>query len=216
MQPSVKFEHLQKSLPPWTVVIGLSGLPHFPEEWIKIQEDSLRELCHKLGLNVDTSLPDFPGLEEIFLNESLRPWGVLKKFNYKGSVQDLSFKIPLKKMPELETEVIKQAQKSEYPPEDIGGYFVLIERGRGVHYEFDFHCNPEESDERGRVKDLWQRASKILLDKGALFDRPYGYWAEIVYSRAPQYLSKLKQLKAEMDPKGILNPGKLGFTRQIV
>ena len=51
----------------------------------------------------------------------------------------------------------------------------------------------------------------MLQDKGALFDRPYGYWAEMVYAKAPHYFSKLKQLKKEMDPQGILNPGKLGF-----
>lgn len=214
VRASVTFEKFRQSLPPWTIVLGISGLPHFPEEWVRIQEDSLRELCHEQRLSVDNSLPDFPGLEEVFLNESLRPWGILKKFNYKGSVHDLSFKTPLKKLSELETEVLKQAQKCGYPPEDLGGYFVLIERGRGVHCEFDFHCGLDGSDGRGRVEDLWQSTSKILLDKGALFDRPYGFWADMVYSRAPQYLSKLKQIKAEMDPRGILNPGKLCFTKE--
>ena len=211
---SAKFRQMQESLPPWTVVLGISGLPHFPEEWIKIQEDVLRELCHKRGLSVDTLLPGFAGLEQVFLKESLKPWGILKKFNYKGSVHDLSFKSPFKKMPDFEAEVINQAQKKGYAPEDIGGYFAVIERGRAAHCEFDFHCRPDESDERRRVKELWQSAGQALLDKGALFDRPYGYWADMVYGRASQYLSKLKQIKAEMDPQGILNPGKLCFTRE--
>ena len=122
----------------------------------------------------------------------------------------------MKKMPEFETAVVEMAKKSNYPPDDIGGYFAVIERGRGVHCEFDFHCGQDGSGERKRVKDLWHSASKALLDNGALFDRPYGDWADIVYSRASQYLSKLKQVKAEMDPKGILNPGKLCFTRDAV
>jgi hypothetical protein len=209
VQSSATFEQLKNSLPPWTAVIGVTGFPHLPEEWVEIQEEALRKLCHQIGLSVDTTLPGFPGIEEVFLRESLRPWGVLKKFNYKGSVHDLSFKSPLKKMPGLEATVVEMAQKSGYPSEDIGGYFVVLERGRGVHCEFDFHCKPDGSDERESVKELWHSAGKALLDKGALFDRPYGDWADMVYSRAPQYLSKIKQLKAEMDPKGILNPGKL-------
>jgi FAD/FMN-containing dehydrogenase len=49
------------------------------------------------------------------------------------------------------------------------------------------------------------------MNGGALFDRPYGDWAVLVYERAPEYAAKLKQIKKEMDPQGILNPGKLCF-----
>jgi FAD/FMN-containing dehydrogenase len=33
----------------------------------------------------------------------------------------------------------------------------------------------------------------------------------MVYQRAGNYTKKLKELKEEIDPKGILNPGKLCF-----
>jgi FAD/FMN-containing dehydrogenase len=49
------------------------------------------------------------------------------------------------------------------------------------------------------------------MDRNALFDRPYGDWAKMAYARLPQYALKLKQIKNEMDPQGILNPGKLCF-----
>jgi hypothetical protein len=208
---SEQFKKLQQQLPSWTVVIGLSGFPHFPEEWVQIQKEVLFNLCQQLGFSIDSKLPAFPEIEKVFLRESLRPWGVLKKFNYKGSVHDISFKAPLKKLPELETAVMATARAGGYPADDAGGYFTVIERGRAAHCEFDLHCSPDECDERGRVHNIWQSASQVLLDKGALFDRPYGFWAGMVYGRAPQYFSKLRQLKQEMDPCGVLNPGKLGF-----
>jgi FAD/FMN-containing dehydrogenase len=49
------------------------------------------------------------------------------------------------------------------------------------------------------------------MDQGACFDRPYGDWAEMVYKRSGNYTVKLKEVKAEMDPCSIMNPGKLCF-----
>jgi FAD/FMN-containing dehydrogenase len=208
--PSERFRTLRQLLPEWTVVIGLSGFTHFPEEWVQIQEETLRTLCKKLGLHPVSGLPSCPEIENVFLRESLRPWGVLKKFNYRGSVHDLSFKAPLKKLPELAAAVSAAAAAAGYDAQDIGAYFTIIERGRAVHCELDLHCSADNGD-RDRVYSLWQAASSLLQDKGALFDRPYGDWAGIVYRKAPGYFSKLRQLKNEMDPQGILNPGKLGF-----
>lgn len=212
-KPSENFEGLKNKLPPWTVAIGISGLPLFPEDWLEIQEDALRKLCSAIGVGVDTALPSFPGLQEVFLKESLRPWGILKKFNFKGSVHDLSFKSPLKRMPEMAAVVVAAAQQHGYPTEEMGGYFAVLERGRAVHCEFDFHCCKDDAENRDKVKSLWLSASQALIDNGALFDRPYGAWADMIYARAPQYTLKLKHIKAEMDPRGILNPGKLCFKR---
>jgi len=62
------------------------------------------------------------------------------------------------------------------------------------------------------VERIWNEASETLMDKGAYFERPYGRWADMVYSRYnTAYVSKLKDLKKEIDPNNIMNPGKLCF-----
>lgn len=210
-KPSEKFVQIQKALPAWTLVIGLSGSPYFPEERIAGEEEELRNLCGELQVPVETSLPGFQNIQEVFITESLRPWGILKKFNYRGSVHDLSFKVPLGRFSAIEAAVLEMARKNKYPPADTGGYFVVMERGRAVHCEFDVHGDPHSAAERERIKKLWLAASGSLADHGALFDRPYGDWASLAYARAPEYAAKLKQIKQEMDPQGILNPGKLCF-----
>ena len=210
-QPSARFAQIQKSLPAWTLIIGLSGLPYFPEERIAYEEEELRKLCSELNVTVVQELPGFPAMQEIFLTESLRPWCILRKFNFKGSVHDLSFKVPLHRFPAIETIVSDAARNHGYPPQDLGGYFVVMERGRGIHCEFDLHADPHSADEKKKIRTLWLAASASLMDCGALFDRPYGDWAGMVYARAPEYALKLKQIKHEMDPQGILNPGKLCF-----
>lgn len=208
---SAAFAQIQKALPAWTLILGLSGSPYFPEERIAYEEEALMNVCRELHVPAATSLPGLPGMQEVFIRESLRPWGILKKFNFRGSVHDLSFKVPLSRLPAIEAVVSDMARNNKYSPADIGGYFVVMERGRGMHCEFDIHSDPRNAAEQERIKKLWLAASASLADCGALFDRPYGDWAQMAYARAPEYALKLKQIKREMDPQGILNPGKLCF-----
>jgi len=179
---SSKFDQLLKSLPAWTVAIGLTGSTNFPEEKVAYEEEALRQICKDMGLELLESLPDNPETNQIFLEESLRSWGILKKFCYKGSVHDLSFKVPFDKLPSMEKLMLKLAKEGNYPGEDMGGYFLILERGRGVHIEFDLHCDLEDKQES---------------------------WSELTYKKASNYHHKIKQLKDEFDPKGIMNPGKV-------
>ena len=104
----------------------------------------------------------------------LRPWNILKKFCFRGSVHDLSFKAPFKRVPEFQKIIIKTAEKYGYFQEDIGGYILPVDRCRAVYCEFDFHCNPDDIDEKERIKSLWLETSEKLIEAGAFFDRPYG------------------------------------------
>ena len=45
----------------------------------------------------------------------------------------------------------------------------------------------------------------------AFFDRPYGPWAQMMYDRSGVYARKLQDLKRELDPNNIMNPGRLCF-----
>ena len=119
-------------------------------------------------------LSDVPGLKDVgsfFAHEVLRPWSVLKKFNYAGSVHDLSFKSPLNKIPALIHIIESTARKFKYPLGDVGGYVVPIERGRAGHCEFEFHCEWENTEEKNRVEKMWHEASGALADAGAFFDK---------------------------------------------
>ena len=209
--PSAHFCQLRDTLPPWTVAIGLTGFINFPEEKVAYEEETLRQLCTDMSLELHPSIPGHSHTDQLFLNESLYPWGILKKFCFRGSVHDLSFKIPLDKLPTMEKVVGRLSQEGGYPREDIGGYFLILERGRGVHVEFDLHCDLNHLEERTQVEALWNKSSQDLLTTGALFDRPYGIWSTLIYKKAHTYHQKLKQLKQEFDPKGIMNPGTLSL-----
>lgn len=207
MIKSKEFETLREKLPPWLMVLCSNGGPRIPEGKIAYEEEALQEICSMAHLRM------FEGghMEEMFLGEMLRPWGILKKFCFRGSVHDVSFKTTLKRVPEFQRVVMEVINKYNYPLQNIGVFILPIERGRAVHCEADFHCNPNDKAELELTKNMWFEISERFIDEGAFFDRPYGAWADMVYSRAGTYTQKLKELKKELDPNNILNPGHLCF-----
>lgn len=209
--PSEHFKEILNDLPPWVLIICLTGSPRFPEEKIDYEKDALMTIASKLNLTPHSTIPPLQNIDEYFSDFLLRPWDMLKKFCFKGSVHSLSFKSPLKRVPEFESIIHKVSDEYNYSIRHIGGYLLPIERGRAVHLEFDFHCDISNPEEVKQVKDLYVSCSEELIKMGAFFDRPYGAWAEMIYKRTGTYTKKLKELKDEMDPHHIMNPGKLCF-----
>jgi hypothetical protein len=94
---------------------------------------------------------------------------------------------------------------------EVGVYMQPLERGRACHLQFSFPCELEDEAERENIGSLSVELSRQLIDEGAFFTRPYGPWADMVYSRSSSYTAMLKELKKIYDPNGIMNPGKLCF-----
>ena len=207
MVPSDHFEQLRKKLPEWVMVVCSNGGPRLPEEKIAYEEAALQEICSTGQLQMYDNML----LETALLAEMLRPWGILKKFCYRGAVHDVTFKTTLRRFPEFQRSVMELINTYNYPLQDVGICIMPLERGRAFHCSADFHCNPTRPQEVETVKNLWLDVSERLIDEGAFFDRPYGAWAEMVYSRAGTYTQKLKDIKRALDPNNILNPGQLCF-----
>lgn len=210
--PSEDFSMLRDALPAWTLIVVINGPARRTQEKIAYEVDALCEVCDMMNVELRETLPRVPGAEHVIADELLRPWGILKKFNYRGSVHDLTFKTPLHNVSRVLDVVESLALRHGYPEGDIGVFVLPLERARAMHVEIDLHCPPDDCAERSLVKDLWLAASSELVNAGAYFDRPYGAWAPLMYGRAAAYTQMLKKLKSEMDPHNILNPGKLCFT----
>lgn len=206
-----RFERLRESLPPWTVVIVLAGWARRPGEKVEYQELDLRDLAVEFGFEIKNTVGGVSGLDKIIKQEVLLPWRMQKRFGYKGSCHGLMFHARPDRVSELEAAISEVSSKYHYPTSDIGGYLLPIERARTIYCEYDLHCNLDDPADSQRVKELFEAASKVLVDRGAFFDRPYRPWAEIMYSRAGAYTEYLKRLKRQLDPNNIMNPGKLCF-----
>ena len=137
------FNALRALLPPYMLIVSITGLPRRSDEKIAYEEKALRTVCDEMNVELLETIPNIPGAEKILKAEMLRPFSILKKFNFKGQILNLTFKCPLNKIDELIGIASKTACISGYNCKEIGVYILPLERGRALHCEIDFHAAPE-------------------------------------------------------------------------
>ncbi len=210
------FVRLKAALPPWTLILVISGLLRRPEEKIAYEEAYLARVIKEEFTNVrlGESLPGFPGLRNKILPLLRNPWPADVphwKIRVKGACQSLFFHARPLKAQYFVDKVKEIAIRYGYPVSDIGIYVQPIEHNRACRPEFAFFYDPSNEAETTNIRALHKEAATALLSDGAVFTRPYGDLAPIVYERAASYAGHLKRLKKVFDPNNIMNPSHLCF-----
>lgn len=210
------FERLRAELPPWTLVLVISGLIRRPEEKIAYEENFLAGVIKNefSDLRLEENLPGFPGLRKRMLNILRKPWPKDKPYwknQVKGACQNIFFHTRPNMVSDFISVVEDIAAQYGYPIDDIGMYVQPIEHNRACRPEFSFFYDPENEAETEVIAAMYKDICKVLLNRGAVFTRPYGDLAPIVYEKAASYAAALKRLKKTFDPNNIMNPGKLCF-----
>ncbi len=209
------FAGLPASLPPWTLVLVLSGMQRRPEERLQYEEAELRRVIKDEfpGIALAESLPGFPDAGNLLpmLRQPWPPGVTYWKNRYRGACQSLFFITKPDRAPGFIRRVAEIAARHGYPAGDVGGYLQPIEHNRACQLEFGFFYDPTSDPEVEMLRRLYREAAEVLLDEGALFTRPYGELAKLVYERAAGYTVVLKRVKAIFDPNNIMNPGNLCF-----
>jgi len=210
------FVNLRTSLPAWTLTLVISGMARRPEEKLQYEEETLDKVIKNEfpEISLAEDLPGFPGLGQKLLPMLRKPWPkqvTYWKNRYKGACQSLFFIAKPTQVPKFISRVEEIAARLGYPISDIGGYLQPIEHNRACHLEFEFFCDPTSQLEVERVRSLYREAAQVLLNEGALFTRPYGELAKLIYKRAAGYATALRRVKKVFDPKNIMNPGNLCF-----
>jgi hypothetical protein len=215
-QGSDDLERLQTTLPPWTLVLVISGLLRRPEEKIAYEENFLKQvlLNEYPSLHLTESLPGFPGLHTKTLQLLRNPWPAKEPYwknRYRGACQNLFFIT----RPELASQFISLVEEMAplygYPVSDVGIYLQPIEHNRACHLEFHFSYDPSSDAEKELIRAMYLDIARALLGEGAFFTRPYGELAPMVYEKAAGYAMALKRVKRIFDPNNIMNPGTLCF-----
>lgn len=210
------FEELRASLPPWTLILVVSGMQRRPEEQLQYEEETLHGVIKNEfpEISLAESLPGVSSLGKKLLPLLRQPWPKEKTYwknCYKGACQSLFFITKPVLASKFIDKVKEVAAKFDYPSSDIGCYLQPIEHNRACHLEFNFFYDPADSSEVEKVRKLYHYAAPVLLNEGALFTRPYGELAKLVYERAAGYTETLKRVKKVFDPNNIMNPGNLCF-----
>jgi hypothetical protein len=199
-----------RDLPQWCVVVGLGGAAFFPEERVRVAERDLEVLVQACGLRL---LPGLPGIGSAELACAFRGCceGTHWKLREKGGATEILFLTTLDRVPGFIDTVNAVARTHQYPTSAIGVYVQPQHTGTAQHVELTLPFDPANPTEVRAVRAIHDQASRALVAQGAYFSRPYGSWADLVYSRDATARSVLRTVKHIVDPKNILNPGKLCF-----
>jgi hypothetical protein len=202
------FGKLMASLPNYTLVQVIAGAPRRPQERIAYEEEALMEIAADFRLQPGKTVGGVAGLESAMIDKLRNlPAGDY----WKTPSQEVFFITTMDKAAYYEDIAMGYAASFGLNLTEVGVYMQPLERGRACHLQFDFPCDLANETDKENIRALTTQLAKQLIDEGAFFTRPYGPWADMVYSRSASYTAMLKQLKKIYDPSGILNPGKLCF-----
>ncbi len=196
---------LRKELPPWILVLGLTGRDVLAQERVEFLENDIRDIAQQFGVRLESAVPGATGeqVAEAVLNPSKEPYWKLRN---KGGCQDIFFLTTLNRVPEFVMTMNSLAEAFKYPPSDVGIYLQPTHLGTSCHVEFSLPFDPGSESETATVQGLFTRASEELSKQGAFFSRPYGIWADMAYSRNAEHTSLSRKLKGLFDPNNVLNP----------
>ena len=211
---SETLERVKRLLPEWTLLVILRSARRRPEEKFAYEEEALKKIViDSSGMELKTSLPGLPNSGRKLAQMLRQPWkGKLYwKHRYQGNCQELFFISKMSQIPEFVEIMLSVVGRNDFSISKMGCYIQPIENGRSCHCEFDLFYNPEDSGEVEKVKRITKEGAERLLNRGALFTRPYGILSDLVYRKTADYTLALKKVKAIFDSNNILNPGNLCF-----
>ena len=163
-----------------------------------MQETELRGAAAEFGLTLQEAGPDVSAVLDGFSPAA-------------GHRLDIFFLSTLDAAPGYVEDVLDVAGKLGYAPERIGVYIQPQHQGVSQHVEFTIPYLPEDTRDAALARNLFSVASEQLIAKGAYFSRPYGPWADLVYSRDATATRVLRTVKQIVDPNHVMNPAKLCY-----
>ena len=151
-------------MPPWTLILVISGLLRRPEEKIAYEENFLAEVIKKRvhGSEAGRESPGFPGLRNKLLPILRNPWPADVphwKNRVKGACQSLFFHARPAKAHYFVTKVEEIAVRYGYAVGDMGIYIQPIEHNRACRPEFNFFYDPGNDVEKATISALYKEAA---------------------------------------------------------
>lgn len=191
-------EYLQRKassgMAPWTVVIVNRGAD---DAEIAYKRKDMAAIARKLKGKVTTTITGMPKAAETVLAEIKSPTGASLHGN--GSVW----------APYVTIATAAQIKEcAGMFTARTGAILLPLQAGGCFYYQPDLRCKPADV---AQARKVYVDTCKKMLKSGILFPRPSVLIAKEVAARNPQSFKLLRELKKAVDPKNIMNPGKLGL-----
>ncbi len=204
------YQSLKATLPPWILFYTVAGYEYFPEERVGSQLKDIMTITQRLGVEPvkAAGAVSANAILKAVQQPSAEPYWKLRP---RGACHDVLYLTMYEKLEAQVAAMSGLAEKAGYPAANLGVYIQPVVQGTSYHCEFNLFYDPENRQERTRVKELSSLAIRSLIDKGAFFSRPYGETAGTVLNRDAATVAVLKTFKQIFDPNQVMNPGKLCF-----
>ncbi|MEW6555289.1 MAG: FAD-binding oxidoreductase [Actinomycetota bacterium] len=201
------------SLPPWTLVYSISGYTYRPRERVAYLEKDIADIASMIGVETARLAGGIDAGELVRGLEIPCPpphW----KTRVRGACREVFFLTTLDRVPAFLSAVEKEISANGFAARDLGVYVQPIRQGTGCHLELDLFFDPTNEAEAAKVKTLYESISRTSIEMGGFFSRPYGIWADLAYGRAPDTVAALAKIKGILDPRGVMNPGRLCYGKE--
>jgi FAD/FMN-containing dehydrogenase len=199
-------QKLRELLPPVISVVVLRG----EDAEVEYQMKDLAELSEKMGFRLLDELPYFSNASESILRELDYPEGYRRMRSIEGGYSVIPFICTATQLPMFAMVLSQIAGAFGYDVKRVGQVLLPVEPGR-VHFQYSFFYNPQDPKDIGIARTMFDILSSTIIKMGGFFSRPYGTWADLVFAKAGAYKSLIKEIKRQLDPEAIMNPGKLNL-----
>lgn len=199
-----EIKKLANKLDKWNLIFVISGRGKLATDKLNYLEGDINDLIKVSNFKQleKSNLDNFDAILKCVNEFTLEPW----RARYNGQYQDIFFSSNFESIVKY-ISIVDSKYKDEF-----GVYIQPINQGSSYHCEFDLFYDPTNNVKRIEIKNQFLEISSDLMDSGAFFNRPYGYWAKEVYARHSKQTSiALKKIKGIFDPNNVLNPGVLCF-----
>jgi len=187
-------EKATKDMPAWTVVIINRGAD---KAEIAYKKQDAAEIAKRLGGSLMTGIKGAKNASKTILSEIASPTGAALHKSSKSWAPIVSI---------ATAEQI--AELSGAVPKASGSILMPLQAGGCFYYQPDFRY--AEGD-LVKTRKEYVAISEKMLKAGVLFPRPSALIAKQVAKQYPDNFNVLKSIKKAVDPKNIMNPGKLGL-----
>lgn len=204
------FQDLVARLPAWTLFASAAAYRQQAAERMAWQRGDLTRCAAQHGTQLSESLE---GHSATSLAQRLRkPEPGSFRDRPLGAHRELFFMHQLDRVDafvKLVKESLSAAGQGGAP---LGVYVQPMTQGVNCHVEFTLAFDPRSTSVPEQAK-AWQTTAQRCAEAGGFFSRPYGRWGEFAFSRDTGTLGLMAMAQEILDPRGVMNPGRLPYSR---